>query len=306
MPAYRLARSLAAVMLVGVPITVQDEHVVVPGDTLVEIAESHNTTARAIAEANDLGDPDVIRPGEVLRLPGGSRFHRVAMGETLAEIARAYGTTTQALATANGIVDPDLIFSGSRLQVRGGSSTGPEAGSTGTSTYVVQAGDRLGDLAARFGVTSADLLALNDLADPNVLTIGQRLVVPALRFTCPVAGATYRNDFGVPKPDGRFHQGIDLFAPGGTPVVAPVAGRVEQVDGSRGGRQFWLHGADGNLYVGTHMSDFGVAGRVSAGELVGFVGTTGNAAATSPHLHFEMVVDGESVNPYPTLRENGC
>jgi len=305
MPRNRFALSASALLLVVSPLSIDDEHVVERGDTIAELAAANHTTVLAIVEANDLSDPDVIRPGELLRIPGSSTFHVVEAKETLVQIAALHGTTAQALAGANGIIDPDLIFTGARLWISD-APTLADAIDGDSSTYVVKAGDTLGDIAARLGVSSKQLAERNNLADPNALRTGQVLVVSGRAFTCPVAGANYRNDFGVAKPDGRFHEGIDLFAPSGTAIVAPAAGRVEQVEGSLGGLQFWLHGADGNLYIGTHMSDFGLSGRVAAGDLVGFVGDSGNAIGAPPHLHFEIIVGGSAVNPYPTLRTGGC
>ena len=61
------------------------------------------------------------------------------------------------------------------------------------------------------------------------------------------------------------------------------------------------------LYIGSHMSDFGKSGQVNAGDIIGYVGTSGNAQGTSPHLHFGMYPNGgDAVNPYPSLIANGC
>jgi murein DD-endopeptidase MepM/ murein hydrolase activator NlpD len=113
------------------------------------------------------------------------------------------------------------------------------------------------------------------------------------------------NDYGVEKPDGRFHQGIDMFAPRGTSVYAPVSGTLEAINGDRGGLQFWLTGDDGNLYIGTHLQGFGLVGHVKQGDVIGSVGDTGDAIGGPTHLHFELLVKGEATNPYNTLR-NAC
>jgi murein DD-endopeptidase MepM/ murein hydrolase activator NlpD len=77
---------------------------------------------------------------------------------------------------------------------------------------------------------------------------------------------------------------------------------VRQVVGTIGGYQFNLQGDDGVLYIGSHMDRFGASGRVHAGEIIGYVGDSGNAEGSRPHLHFEVHPDGgAAVNPYPAL-----
>ena len=72
--------------------------------------------------------------------------------------------------------------------------------------------------------------------------------------------------------------------------------------GSIGGRFFRLTAKDGTVYYGAHMSKFGKAGRVRAGDVIGYVGNTGDARTTSAHLHFEIHPGGgDSISPYPTL-----
>ncbi len=110
------------------------------------------------------------------------------------------------------------------------------------------------------------------------------------------------NDWGFPRSGGRFHEGNDLFARRGTPAVATVSGTVVQTDGKLGGNQVKLLGDDGVGYYYTHLDSFGAEGRVSAGTVIGYVGTTGNAAGGPPHVHFEIHPGGgAAVNPYPRL-----
>lgn len=122
-------------------------------------------------------------------------------------------------------------------------------------------------------------------------------------WRCPVRGRPeFRHDFGV--VNGEYHRGIDLYAYRGTPVLAPVDGTVEHLEGSVGGRQFVLHGDDGRTYIGSHLERLGAEGRVLAGDVVGAVGTSGNAVGSSPHLHFEVHEDGEPIDPFPLLDEH--
>lgn len=109
-------------------------------------------------------------------------------------------------------------------------------------------------------------------------------------IACPVAGKTsFTDTWHAPRPGGRVHLGVDMFAVRGTPVVAPVAGVVDHADNSVGGLSFVLWGDDGTYYYGAHLHSHAAAtGHVAAGTVVGYVGNTGNAVGTSPHLHFEI------------------
>jgi murein DD-endopeptidase MepM/ murein hydrolase activator NlpD len=117
---------------------------------------------------------------------------------------------------------------------------------------------------------------------------------------CPVAGAvSFVDSWGAGRSGGRRHKGVDMMASIGTPVVAPVGGSVTHRSNRVGGRSFYLTGNDGNFYYGTHLSGYGNAGSVSAGDVIGYVGDDGNARGI-PHLHFEVHPGGGSaVNPYP-------
>ncbi len=92
------------------------------GDTLSEIAEIFGTSVDAIAQANQIQNPDLIFAGQTLCVPIGSdvRVYVVQSGDILSEIARRFGTTVDALVEANGIEDPDRIFPGQRLRIPGG------------------------------------------------------------------------------------------------------------------------------------------------------------------------------------------
>lgn len=294
------------------------DYVVQPGDTLTSIARKHGTTVSQLAAANSLRNPDLIRVGQRLVIPGtdqgtgqgapgpSSATHTVQPGETLESIARRYGVSLATLAAANGIVDPSVIYAGTRLRLSGPAFVAG-AGGTSAGAHVVAAGETLSSIAARYGSTVSELATLNGISNPNRIYVGTRLTVPGGGWICPVPGARYFNDWGFPRSGGRFHEGNDLFAPRGTPVLAPVSGVVHAETGTIGGLQFRLLGDDGTTYIGSHLDAFGATGRVTAGTVIGYVGDSGNARGAPPMLHFEIHPAGSGpVNPYPTLKAHGC
>lgn len=155
------------------------EYVVRWGDTVHIIARRYGVSVQDIVAANNLANPDLIRAGDVLIIPGATApspqpgVHIVRRGETLRSIARLYGTTVDAIARANGIVNPDFIYVGQRLTIPGGT-----AAPTGGQTYVVQRGDTLSSIAVRFGTTAYAIAYANNLPNVNFIYVGQTLRIP--------------------------------------------------------------------------------------------------------------------------------
>ncbi|HEX6263368.1 MAG TPA: peptidoglycan DD-metalloendopeptidase family protein [Actinomycetota bacterium] len=126
------------------------------------------------------------------------------------------------------------------------------------------------------------------------------VVVGGALQACPVPGSTFVDSWGAPRSGGRSHQGVDMMAPYGTPVYAATAGSMTQSSSSLGGNQAYVQAPNGDVTFYAHLQGYEGGPRgVSAGELIGYVGDTGNATGT-PHLHFEYHPGGgAAVNPYP-------
>ena len=120
----------------------------------------------------------------------------------------------------------------------------------------------------------------------------------------PVAGdARFTNDWSFPRSGSRSHLGNDLFAPEGTPLVAVDDGEIRFGTDPLGGNIANLYANDGARYYYAHLVGFeGTRRRVRAGEVIGYLGKTGNTANTPPHVHFEVHPGGgEAVNPFSML-----
>ncbi len=108
----------------------------------------------------------------------------------------------------------------------------------------------------------------------------------------------------APRPGGRRHEGIDIFAPKGTPVVSTTRGIVVRVGTNRlGGQVVTVLGPGLESHYYAHLDRFGsfsVGDIVQPGDVLGYVGNTGNARGTPSHLHYGIYQRGAR-NPYPRL-----
>lgn len=126
---------------------------------------------------------------------------------------------------------------------------------------------------------------------------------PTSGIACPVNGPrAFADTWGAPRSGGRSHEGVDMMSPLGTPLVAVESGRANFSTNRLGGNAVWLTGSSGTKYYYAHLSAWeGSSRSVSKGDVIGYVGATGNTTAN--HLHFEVHPGGgRAVNPYPYVR----
>lgn len=134
---------------------------------------------------------------------------------------------------------------------------------------------------------------------------------PPKTLPLPVAGvspAALRDTWGAARDSGRTHEGIDIFAPRGIPVMSTTRGMVLRVGQNRlGGNVVWIFGPGGQRHYYAHLDRFGdlqPGDFVMPGDIVGYVGNTGNARGTPPHLHYGVYTSGAgAINPFPLLRQ---
>ncbi|MGH7443537.1 MAG: M23 family metallopeptidase, partial [Longimicrobiales bacterium] len=168
--------------------------------------------------------------------------------------------------------------------------------------YLVRVQPRLGT------VGTFQLSIEGDGARPATIAADIRAyrTLPASRYVFPVEGrdaSAIQSDWGDPRGGGRRHEGVDIFAARGTPVLAATDGVIVSVRQTPiGGKVVWMRpdGEDLELYY-AHLDrqDVRPGMRVRAGQQIGLVGNTGNASTTPPHLHFGVYRNGGrvAINP---------
>ena len=152
------------------------------GDTLSEIAMRFGVSVSDLVRWNNISNPNLIYPGEVLKIRGGAsqptpgvtQTYTVRSGDTLSEIAVRFGVSVSNLVSWNGISNPNLIYPGEVLKIRGGAS---QSTSATTQTYTVRSGDTLSEIAARFGVSVSNLVSWNGISNPNLIYPGEVLKI---------------------------------------------------------------------------------------------------------------------------------
>ncbi|GAF62595.1 peptidase, M23/M37 family [Psychrobacter sp. JCM 18903] len=114
--------------------------------------------------------------------------------------------------------------------------------------------------------------------------------------------------WGAARSQGRSHEGIDIFAARGTPIRATTQGIVSKVgENTLGGRVVVVVGPGGAGHYYAHLEDYADISPndwVDAGDIIGYVGDSGNAKGTPPHVHYGIYINGSAVNPYPLLQKN--
>jgi LysM repeat protein len=234
----RSAAALALALLLPLP-GLAGEVVVKPGETLSEIAERYGTTVQRLMQLNNLRSPQDLWAGSRIQVPGaagssasrggGSGNYTVKPGETLSEIAERYGTSVQRLMQLNGLSSPQDLWAGSRIQVpvtRTSTAAAPKPAVNKNATqHKVQSGESLSVIANRYGVSLQNLVAINNISDPNQVVVGQTLKLRGTPAPKPAAKPAPKPVAAkpAPKPQPQPVAAKPAPKPAPQPAVQPTA-----------------------------------------------------------------------------------
>ncbi len=287
-----------------------------PGDTLASLAQRFGLSILDLVSANpSLESLDRLVAGSLLYIPRGTRGLLVALpeGETLVSLSQRFGLSPVAVARSNGIQDPTELRAGDLVLL-----PGIEARTTYQRLRAQQEAERRARLEAERRRQEelrrlAEQRRRQEAARQAQLRQAQARQTPGSEvrrvsyqeggMRWPLASFRITTYYGQRGVFQRYHTGIDLAAPHGTPIMAAKSGQVRVAGWSSVGYGFHVvldHGGGlETLYA--HMSRITVRpGQwVEGGQVIGHVGSTG--WSTGPHLHFEVRVNGTPRNPLAYL-----
>ncbi len=235
--------------------------------------------------------------------------YRIQKGDTLWSIARHYGVKMETLMMINRLDENSILTVGKNLQIPG----------TNARVHIVKSGETFWQIASSYGIGLDELQRLNSDKPANKLQVGDRLSLPARArpialtntssrgltresglFGWPIMG-TITSAYGWRK--SGFHHGLDIAGKVGDPIRAAANASVEHAGYQPiYGQTIILKHENGKKTVYAHLEKIYVkkGQEVKQGKIIGTVGTSGRT--TGPHLHFEIRVGDETINPLQLLR----
>jgi murein DD-endopeptidase MepM/ murein hydrolase activator NlpD len=237
--------------------------------------------------------------------------YTVKSGDNITRISKKFGLSNiSTLIAVNNINNARKLQVGEVLKVP----------STDGVIHTVAKNENLNGIASKYGIAVETLLDVNDLST-SVLKVGQNLFIPGARldsyslkmalgelFKCPITAkwrltSPYGNRADPFTGVKKFHTGMDMAAPTGTPVKATLDGKVVAVSFNQVyGNYVIVSHINGyqSLYAHLHAATVKVGQRINQGEKLGLVGSTGYS--TGPHLHFTVYKNGKLVNPQELVK----
>ncbi|HEV8187005.1 MAG TPA: M23 family metallopeptidase [Pyrinomonadaceae bacterium] len=181
---------------------------------------------------------------------------------------------------------------------------------------------RLGDMRWLWRITKVSVVLVVTLLILVVTGLSDTLVFyarvaklytqsPDTRIAMPLEDVSRKevaDTWGAPRGTGRRHEGQDIFAPRGTPILSATNGYIYKIgENNLGGQTVSVISSGGRVYYYAHLDRYAkgieVGDRVSTRSVLGYVGTTGNAQGTPPHLHFGIYTLTGAINPLPLLTD---
>lgn len=237
--------------------------------------------------------------------------YTVKSGDNITRISKKFGLSNiSTLIAVNNINNARKLQVGEVLKVP----------STDGVIHTVAKNENLNGIASKYGIAVETLLDVNDLST-SVLSVGQNLFIPGARldsyslkmalgelFKCPITAkwrlsSPYGNRADPFTGVKKFHTGMDMAAPTGTPVKAALDGKVVAVSFNQVyGNYVIISHINGyqSLYAHLHTATAKVGQRINQGDKLGLVGSTGYS--TGPHLHFTVYKNGKLVNPQELIK----
>lgn len=254
----------------------------------------------------------------------------VLVGANIVYFVLARDSASGGLDIVEDVAPPTVAQDGIGLPIRTSPSPAADAGATtdtgrnsGASHPTPGPGKQadIGDTAATGGAVQAQASVdggVSLTADTVARTTADNTAATPSGLLIPVAGikaAQLYDSYDDARGDDRMHEALDIMAPGGTPVLAATDGRIEKLfDSDNGGLTIYQFDPTGTYaYYYAHLKSYAAGleegDEVERGQLIGYVGSSGNASADAPHLHFGIFLlgpekrwwQGTAINPYPLL-----
>lgn len=245
--------------------------------------------------------------------PAEKDYHVVSKGEYLLRIASKYDVSVDHLMKVNYILDPDRIRVGQKLYLDWSEDRKPSADQF--MVYRIKPNDTLSSISARHHIRIRDIIAINNIQNPNSIISGTRIYLPIgsipvkqnMKFAWPVDRVRISSSYGRrrnPFDHSRieFHKGLDLSGPLGTPIKASRAGKVIFSGAKSGyGNTIIIRHEDGfmSIYAHSQINLVKLGQLVSQGQVIAKMGNTGRS--TGSHVHFEIRQYTKVMNPIAFL-----
>lgn len=303
------------------------------GDNLWNISREYGVSVEVIVGVNNLREKDLLSLGQKLEIPaiGGGGVsnsnqkqeptiitYTVVKGDTLWSISQRYDVNMSTIISTNNLKEISRLSIGQKLKlpITNMDIAKAEGYSQDSAAeeiiYYVKKGENLWSISREYNVKLEAIIAANSITDASKISAGQQLRIPNVpgarsnisNFIWPVRGRI-TSPYGTRVISGRkdFHAGIDIGGPTGTNIVAAESGLVSYTGYMRGyGNIIILSHNQGYSTVYAHNSvNLVKKGQsIKKGSVIAKIGRTGNA--TGSHLHFEVRLNGNPVNPLAYLK----